>query len=135
MNQNPYERGRDVRSTPTPRSAPQSTGSNEPSPFAVHGDPTRRDQPGKSDTGPRRNRVMWIRPTDLPTQLVGSKPILAGIDLHAALVQKLWRQPAKAVEAIRTRSDRSNEPPEPGATRTPSPRAPRLSDNDGMDRP
>lgn len=131
QNQNPYEHGHDVHSAPTPRSAPQSTGPHEPSPFAVHGNPTERNRSTEPDGERHRRRVMWIRPTDLPTQLVGSKQMLAGIDLHAALVKKLWRQPAKAVEAVRRRIDRADE----HTTAEPRIRAPQHPSHEGVDRP
>jgi hypothetical protein len=82
----------------------------------------------------KRRRMMWVRPTDLPTQLLGSRQMLAGIDLHAALVQKLWRQPAKAVEAVRRRADRAaDQPPADPATNS-STQISRRPNNEGVDR-
>ncbi|WP_454857626.1 hypothetical protein [Promicromonospora soli] len=77
--------------------------------------------------------MMWIRPTDLPTQLLGSKQVLAGIDLHAALVQKLWRQPAKAVEAIRRRGDRPAEQTSANTATDPGTRISRHRNHEGVD--
>jgi len=113
VNPNPYQPGPYDRSAPSGNAGLQHHGSHEPSPFAVHGDPTHRAQGAKPESERKRRRVMWIRPTDLPTHLVGSRQMLAGIDLHAALVTKLWRAPAKAVEAVRRRSDRAEEPATP----------------------
>jgi hypothetical protein len=135
MNPNPYPPGPNDRTVHSARSAPQPVAGPDPSPFAVHGDPTQRNQSAKPDVERNRRRVMWIRPTDLPTQLVGSRRILAGIDLHAALVEKLWRQPAKGMEALRRRSDRSDEPPGLDAPAEPRPRAPQRPSVDGVNEP
>lgn len=133
MNPNPYQPGPHDRSAPSPRSAPRPTGEQHSSPFAVHGDPTRRVEPAQAEPEPKRRHMMWIRPTDLPTQLLGSKQVLAGIDLHAALVQKLWRQPAKAVEAIRRRADHAGEQPSTDPARDPGTRISRRSNHEGVD--
>jgi hypothetical protein len=95
-----------LREAPKQKRRP-SVDPQEPNPFAVHGDPSRRNaariQENENGERPRR-RLMWIRPSDLPTYLTGSNLMLRGIDLHAALVRRSWRIPAKAVEAVRRRN-------------------------------
>jgi hypothetical protein len=75
------------------------------------GDPSRREPNAQDDNdkgtgkGGERRRVMWVRPSELPTYLTGSELMVQGVDLHAALVRRMLRGPAKATEAVRRQLD------------------------------
>lgn len=79
--------------TPSSRSGiAAATVPSDPNPFAVHGDPSRRDtgSPGHDEENARR--LKWVRPTDLYVDPRIARLAVRGVDLHAHLARIAWRQ-------------------------------------------
>lgn len=91
--------------SPNPATDPM-TANSEVSAFAVHGDPSRRQKPPEENAGRERAKVLWVRPSDLPTML-GTTRVRRGIDLQAELVRRARLAPARGARHLRQRVTRT----------------------------
>src|SRR5690606_21904587 len=91
---------------PGPWSGP-SAGNAEVSAFAVHGDPSRHQKPPEENASRERAKVLWVRPSDLPTML-GTTRVGRGIDLQAELVRRARLAPARGARHLRQRVTRTD---------------------------
>lgn len=91
------------RRDPSPASTSTDTrASTEPSPLAVHGDPSRSEQKPPE----RQSRsVRWVRPSEMPG-LIGSKYVRFGIDANSELAKATRRAPRTAISRVRNRVSR-----------------------------
>jgi hypothetical protein len=90
------------------QTTPQQT---EPNPFAVHGDPSQRIDPGaRVGEAEASRRVHWTRLADLYADPRVARLAVRGVDLHAHLLRTVRNAPVQAAKAARRRLAPSSAP-------------------------
>ncbi len=92
--------------SPDPSTDPSAANAEVVSAFAVHGDPSHRQKPPEENAGRERAKILWVRPSDLPT-LLGTTRVRRGIDLQAELVRRARLAPARGARHLRQRVTRT----------------------------
>lgn len=115
----------DAASASPDRSTDPSAGNAETSAFAVHGDPSRHQTPPEQNADRERAKVLWVRPSDLPT-ILGTTRVGRGIDLQAELVRRARLAPARGARHLRQRVTRTE-------IARPRPAAPTATSREGLE--
>lgn len=106
------------RSLPDPAPPMTPAAPEQPSPLAVHDDPSHRRVTSPQLALRSRHGIAWVRPSDLPTML-GSRVIGRGLDLKQELVRRANR-PIRPTAAPKARVTRTSiaDPAPPAITHT-----------------
>lgn len=89
----------------------------EPTPLAVHRDPSRRQNESRP-TRISKSGIAWVRPSDLPTMIAG-RLIGRGLDLKAELVRRANRHTRPRPPQERTTRTAIAAPEPPSITHRP----------------